>query len=197
MNHMKLKKLASIVEALKATPRTGWLLRGVYPAIAETIAAHMYESAILALVLGEELRNCGIEANPQHAAAIAIAHDTAEAIVGDIVKYTAEAIGKELKERIEIEAARKEIPSELLQKLLEEYVAQNTLESRLVKIAEMLSTLIQSLRYIQHGFTSVGEIACSVAQGIDKILNNDTRLACLRRMLQPYIDEGLEYCDKK
>ncbi|ABM80731.1 HD domain-containing protein [Hyperthermus butylicus] len=197
MNYMKLERLAKIVEALKTTPRTGWLLRGVYPAIAETIAAHMYESAVLALMLGEELRSCGIEVDPQHAAAVAIVHDAAEAIVGDIVKYTAEAMGKELKERIEVEAARKEIPSVLLLKLLEEYVAQNTMESELVKIAEMLSTLIQSLRYIQHGFSSVSEIACSTAQGIDKILNGDIRLACLRKTLQRYIDMGLRYCSKK
>jgi len=94
---MILGRLDKILLAIKNTPRTGWMLRGVPAAIAETIAEHLAESSILAIHISEKLASCGINVDVYKAAAIAAVHDIAEGVIGDIVKRAVELIGKEAK----------------------------------------------------------------------------------------------------
>jgi putative hydrolases of HD superfamily len=61
---------------LQQTPRTGWVRSGV--ANPESIADHMYRMAVLALTTaGSEYDQCKL-------VKMAIVHDLAEALVGDI-----------------------------------------------------------------------------------------------------------------
>jgi putative hydrolase of HD superfamily len=176
---VSLKTLDRLLAALKATPRTGWMLRGVHAAIAESIAEHTAESAILALYVAEMLGRCGVEVDAYRAASIAAVHDIAEAIVGDIVKYTTDAIGKKLKEEIEAKALRETLGDTLIARLALSYIEQNTVEAKVSKLAEQLSTLLQAKRYISQGYSDVCEIAVSMAKSIVKILAENNWAKCL------------------
>ncbi|HID42091.1 MAG TPA: HD family hydrolase, partial [Pyrodictium sp.] len=169
----RIEKLEKMLAALKSTPRTGWMLRGVHAAIAESIAEHMAESTVLALVIAEKLRENGIEIDVLRAAAITAVHDLSESVIGDIAKLTADAIGKERKERLELNVAKNTLGDDnMLYALIKEYIEQATLEAHVAKLAEILSTLLQSLRYIMQGYRGVSEIACSSARAIKKMIEN-------------------------
>src|SRR5262245_10336671 len=90
-----LLTLYSQVAALKLLPRVGWLQRGV--AGAESVADHTFGVAVLALLIGEHAD--GRPPNPGAASAeaagkpqiergkllaIALLHDLAEALIGDL-----------------------------------------------------------------------------------------------------------------
>jgi putative hydrolase of HD superfamily len=165
----KMDGLVTGLNAVKNTPRTGWMLRGVPAAIAETIAAHMAESAIIALALADHILSQGIQVDAYHAASIAAVHDLSEAYVGDIVKRAVELIGKEAKERAEIAAAEEELGKDsILTRLIREYIQQETLEARVAKAAETLSTLLQGLRYLRAGY-DVAEIVCGMLRVLERI----------------------------
>ncbi len=168
-----------ILAALKSTPRTGWMLRGVHAAIAESIAEHMEEATILALYLGEKLGSCGARLDVLRAAGIAAVHDAAEAIVGDIVKFTADAMGKKLKEEIELKALRSIFTDTIIARLAEEYMSSNSQEALLAKLSEQLATLLQALRYIEQGYRDVCEIAISMSNSIDELLAKSGWSSCL------------------
>jgi putative hydrolase of HD superfamily len=154
--------LLTALLAVKSTPRTGWMLRGVPPALAETIASHMAESAIIALVVAARLREKGINTNPYYAASIALVHDLAEGFVGDIVKRATDIIGKDLKEKAELMTAKSEFANTpILYKLIETYIDQNNIEARIAKYSEQFSTLLQGLRYMKNGY-NVDEITCNM-----------------------------------
>jgi putative hydrolase of HD superfamily len=191
----RIRNLDKMLAALKSTPRTGWMLRGVQAAIAESIAEHMAESSILALAIAEALKERGIEIDVFRAAAIAAVHDLSEAVVGDIVKLTADAIGKERKEQLELSVARDMLgDNSIVYTLIREYVEQKSIESRIAKLAENLSTLLQSLRYIRQGYRDVAEIACSSALAIERIMQEFSDLSRVREMLEDYMREGIEAC---
>jgi 5'-deoxynucleotidase YfbR-like HD superfamily hydrolase len=61
---------------LQTTPRTGWVRSGV--SRPESIADHMYRMSVLALTMA------GTQYDHQRLVKMAIVHDIAEAIVGDI-----------------------------------------------------------------------------------------------------------------
>ncbi|ALL01662.1 HD superfamily hydrolase [Pyrodictium delaneyi] len=192
----RVQKLDKMLAALKSTPRTGWMLRGVHAAIAESIAEHMAESTVLALVIAEKLRENGVEIDVLRAATIAAVHDLSESVIGDIVKLTADAIGKERKEQLELNVAKNTLGDDnMLYALIKEYIEQTTPEARVAKLAEILSTLLQSLRYIMQGYRGVSEIACSSARAIKKMIENASWLASVRTIVEDYVNEGLKACN--
>lgn len=81
------------IERLKTQTRTGWGNVGV-PGRIESIADHMYRMSILAL-LSEEDQQLDIGKCVQ----MAVVHDLAEAIVGDITPH--DGISKEQKQKLE------------------------------------------------------------------------------------------------
>jgi len=76
------------VENLKTQKRKGWMIRGIKNP--ESIADHSYRMAIIALTLSKEE---GLDQNK--CVKMALAHDLAESIVGDITPY--DKISKEEK----------------------------------------------------------------------------------------------------
>ncbi|BES82046.1 HD family hydrolase [Pyrodictium abyssi] len=191
----RLRNLDRMLTALKSTPRTGWMLRGVHAALAESIAEHMAESAVLALLIAEFLRKKGVNVNVFRAAAISAVHDLSEAVIGDIVKMTADAIGKERKEHLELTVARDMVGEDsIVYDLIYEYIEQKTIESQVAKLAETLSTLLQSLRYISQGYRDVAEIACSSAHSIDRMLQDSKDIAELKEILDEFVRAGKEAC---
>jgi len=190
-----LGKLSRLNEALKATPRTGWMLRGVPASIAETISEHMNEATLLALYLGEKLRENGIDIDVYRAAAMASSHDVSEALIGDLVKLVTELIGKETKEYIEVKALQDYIGDTIITSLVREYTEQKSTEAVLAKLSEQLATLMQGLRYLRQGY-SVEEIVCSMHRSVSETISREP-FKVLEKELKDILDTAKELCKEK
>ncbi|NXU40762.1 HDDC2 protein, partial [Drymodes brunneopygia] len=128
---------------LKRVPRTGWVYRKV--ANPESVSDHMYRMAMMALVTEDK------SLNKDRCIRLALVHDMAECIVGDIAP--ADNIPKEEKHRRE-EAAMQQLTqllSEDLRKeiyeLWEEYENQSTAEAKFVKQLDQCEMILQAFEY--------------------------------------------------
>ncbi|HEX6750187.1 MAG TPA: HD domain-containing protein [Longimicrobium sp.] len=138
-----LLRFLHLAGRLKDTPRAGWALRGI--SAPESVAEHSHRVALLALVLAPRA------APPLDAArcvAIALVHDLAEALVGDITPY--DGVSADEKRRRE-EAAMRELAAlagdASLLALWREYDAAETPEARFVKELDKLETVLQAAEY--------------------------------------------------
>ncbi|VCX40723.1 unnamed protein product [Gulo gulo] len=86
-----LLRFLRLVGQLKRVPRTGWVYRNVEKP--ESVSDHMYRMAVMALVTKDE------HLNKDRCVRLALVHDMAECIVGDIAP--ADNIPKEEKHRRE------------------------------------------------------------------------------------------------
>nr|GMD28572.1 HD domain-containing protein 2 [Ipomoea batatas] len=118
----------------------------------ESIADHMYRMAVMALIAGDLP---GV--NRERCIKIAIVHDIAEAIVGDITP--SDGVPKEEKSRRE-KAALNEMceilgggmRAEEIQELWAEYENNASLEANLVKDFDKVELILQALEYeAEHG----------------------------------------------
>src|SRR5688500_16712316 len=82
-----LLALDHLIKALKLTPRTGWIDRGVKPLLAESVADHSLGVALLAWVAAIERHAEGATLDPQRVLTLALLHDLAEAETGDWPPY--------------------------------------------------------------------------------------------------------------
>jgi putative hydrolases of HD superfamily len=168
---LQLLDLFRTLQRLKETPRTGWLDRGIPAAEAESVADHSLLTALIAWIIA--LDDPTLDAD--RVLKLAVVHDLAEAIVGDIPPYAPE----EIPDRNDLEAlhaffsvrriaspeaqaekheaeqkAAKEIFGHLpdsirneVRSLWEEYEARTTPEARFVKDVDRLEAFLQSRRY--------------------------------------------------
>ena len=134
-----------IVEKLKTTKRTGWI-KSMIPN-PESIADHMHRMSILALCTSDptlDVPKCVM---------MAVVHDLAEAMVGDIAPW--EGISKEEKMKREREGMRCMLSDMLhdspaairIKELWEEYEEQTTPEARFVKDLDRLEMALQASEY--------------------------------------------------
>ncbi|KAE8724832.1 Metal-dependent phosphohydrolase isoform 2 [Hibiscus syriacus] len=140
----------TLCHSLKTTKRKGWINHGIKGP--ESIADHMYRMALMALIAGDLP---GV--NRERCIKIAIVHDIAEAIVGDITPSC--GVPKEEKRRRE-QAALTEMckilgggmRAEEIQQLWEEYENNASLEANLVKDFDKVELILQALEYeMEHG----------------------------------------------
>ena len=87
-----------LTQALKTTPRTGWVRCGVDKP--ESIADHMYRMSLMAMVAAS-----GSGLDQSRCIKLALIHDVAEAIVGDITPH--DPVSKEEKFKMEADAIEK------------------------------------------------------------------------------------------
>ncbi|KAJ9554070.1 hypothetical protein OSB04_018115 [Centaurea solstitialis] len=131
----------TLCHSLKTTKRKGWLNHGIKGP--ESIADHMYRMALMALIVGDLP---GI--NRERCIKIAIVHDIAEAIVGDITP--SDGVPKVEKSRLE-QAALNEmcnvLGAEEIQELWREYEDNASLEANLVKDFDKVEMILQALEY--------------------------------------------------
>jgi putative hydrolase of HD superfamily len=121
-----------LTQSLKTTPRTGWVNNGV--AHPESIADHMYRMSLMAMVAAKEMPHL----DPNKCVKLALIHDLAEAIVGDITPH--DTVTKEEKAKLEADAMAK-IRSMLgdalggaeVEALWHEYEEGQTEEAKLLK----------------------------------------------------------------
>nr|XP_023898355.1 HD domain-containing protein 2 isoform X2 [Quercus suber]POF27041.1 hd domain-containing protein 2 [Quercus suber] len=141
----------TLCHRLKTTKRKGWINHGIKGP--ESIADHMYRMALMALIAAD--LPSGL--NRERCIKIAIVHDIAEAIVGDITP--SDGVPKEEKSRME-QAALNEMckvlgggmRAEEIKELWQEYENNSSLEANLVKDFDKVELILQALEYeTQHG----------------------------------------------
>ncbi|XP_060908283.1 HD domain-containing protein 2 [Labrus mixtus] len=132
-----------LIGQLKRVPRTGWVYRNVKKP--ESVSDHMYRMAMMSLTITDPT------VDKNRCIKLALVHDMAECIVGDIAPF--DNISKEEKHRRE-EAAMRHLsgllPEGLKQEiygLWEEYETQGSPEARLVKEFDLLEMILQAHEY--------------------------------------------------
>lgn len=140
----------TLCRSLKTTKRKGWINHGIKGP--ESIADHMYRMALMALIAGDL---SGLDR--ERCIKIAIVHDIAEAIVGDITP--SDGVPKAEKSRRE-QAALNEMckilgggmRAEEIQELWAEYENNSSIEANLVKDFDKVEMILQALEYeTEHG----------------------------------------------
>jgi putative hydrolase of HD superfamily len=134
---------------LKATTRTGWARRGVPEP--ESVADHSWGAALLCLLFADE---AGVDR--ARAMEMALTHDLAEALTGDIVvnaRSTPPEMDPSEKARLEREAMERLVPApdHRLRRLWEAYEAHDDPEARFVRDMDLLDMCLQALIYRRRG----------------------------------------------
>ena len=142
-----------IIEKLKTTPRTGWLNENVNNP--ESIADHMYRMSLITMFCSDTTMD------KTHAMKIALVHDLAEAIVGDITPL--DNIPKEKKSKMELDAmveiCERILPPTMqmvgadIMKLFLEYENKSSAEARFVKDVDKYELVLQTFEYEKAGKT--------------------------------------------
>ncbi|KAG0531995.1 hypothetical protein BDA96_04G069500 [Sorghum bicolor] len=130
---------------LKTTKRAGWVKRGVQGP--ESVADHMYRMGVMALVAADLP---GVDRD--RCVKMAIVHDIAEAIVGDITP--SDGVPKEEKSRREKEALDHMCEvlgggsrAQEIRELWMEYEENASLEAKVVKDFDKIEMILQALEY--------------------------------------------------
>lgn len=133
-----------LIGHLKSVKRAGWVRKEVDNP--ESVAEHMYRMAMMALALPPD---SGLDRDK--CIKIALVHDMAETIVGDITPF--EDVDKKVKHKQEKEATShisnllgNEVGTELFD-LWMEYETQSTPEAKFVKDLDKLEMLYQAYEY--------------------------------------------------
>ncbi|KXN66598.1 hypothetical protein CONCODRAFT_80447 [Conidiobolus coronatus NRRL 28638] len=143
-NPIKLLSFFNQIEQLKKIKRTGWIENHVQNP--ESIADHMHRMGIMAMMIEDHT------IDRDRCIKIAIVHDLAEAIVGDIAPSA--GISKEEKQQLEMDAMHtfinnleNSLPIQNIFQLWKEYEDNITPEARLVKDLDKFEMLVQAFEY--------------------------------------------------
>ena len=150
MDKSNLKKILKVFLTLqwaKELPRQGFIALGFKRNEADSVAAHSWTTAMLVYLIATELKKNGTKINVDKAVKMAIFHDMAETIVGDVGTFV-KGMAKGAFAPIEEEGLKwlvSELPSnkEIIS-LVEEYMQRKTLEARICKVADNLDALAQA-----------------------------------------------------
>ena len=155
--------LSTLIELqrLKRLDRTGWTLRGL-PNGTESVAAHSFGVSVTAMLLVDKCIEQGVAVDVEKVLRIALLHDWAETRVGDMPRTATLYFGSEARKQAET-AAFSDVVGEvgaarqLYANLYEEYEHRSSLESRLVKAADVLDLLVQVLALERAGARGLDE----------------------------------------
>lgn len=164
-------EFAKVIGRLKTTPRTGWVRRGV-PHY-ESVADHSWGVAALSLLLGSHAdSNSHPKIDIAKCMQIAVVHDLAECLVGDIAP--GDGISKIDKQRMEEEAISQiaatlrqasghnklgdpSASESLLMNLFHEYEERTSDEAVAVKDLDLLDMILQANEYEERFGTDLTE----------------------------------------
>lgn len=166
-----LLDLFRTLQNLKRTKRTGWLDRGIPASETESVADHSLLTALVAWIVA--LDDPALDAT--RVLKLAVIHDVAEAVVGDIPPYAPEDIpdrndiealraffsvrriaspeAEAAKHRTEEQAAQEifaHLPEHAraeIRALWDEYESRSSPEARFVKDVDQLEAFLQARRY--------------------------------------------------
>ncbi len=161
---------------LKALPRTGWLDRSVRRAEVESVADHTFRVAFLAWLTAEMAAREGQPLDPNRVLQLALVHDLAEALAGDMPPYDPAALppadgpdarraflDRRHRRDAAREAAKRAAEEQALARMTEglptsarhliearwrEAADRATPEARWVKQCDLLETWLQSREYL-------------------------------------------------
>jgi putative hydrolase of HD superfamily len=140
----ELIRFFEIAAKLKTLDRAGWRRCGVDPC--ESVAEHTFGVALLALLTPAD----GI--NREHCVALALVHDLAESIVGDLTPH--DPIGPDEKHRRELDAMTKlsqTLGQRRVLELWEEFETAQTPEAMLVRDLDVIEMAAQARAYERDG----------------------------------------------
>ncbi|KAM9840722.1 5'-deoxynucleotidase HDDC2 [Aulostomus maculatus] len=136
-------RFMKLIGQLKRVPRTGWVYRNVKDP--ESVSDHMYRMAMMSLTITDPT------VDRDRCIKLALVHDMAECIVGDIAP--SDNVSKEEKHRREKATVRhltSLLPEGLRQEIFglwEEYENRSSPEARLVKQFDLLEMILQAHEY--------------------------------------------------
>ncbi len=176
------------INTLKRTPRMGWIESGVDPSDSEDVAQHSFETATITLLLSYSVEK---DIDKEKAIQMSVIHDWAESVTGDLSKERSEAIGDEAKMKMEESVMEESLIGDLsfgesLLDLWREYTKGETLESKLVFIADRLSILMEASYLFRQGKKSekLKEIWSEVSSELDSYTEEFPVLADLLKNLE-------------
>lgn len=150
MKTQTLKKILKVFLTLqwaKELPRQGFIALGFKRNEADSVAAHSWTTAMLAYFLATEMKKSGQKINTEKVIKMALFHDMAETIVGDVGTFV-KGMAKGAFAPIEEEGLRwlvQDLPTNKeIVSLVKEYSQRKTLEARLVKLCDNLDALAQA-----------------------------------------------------
>lgn len=150
--------LAAAMVRLKGVPRAGWVLRGIAAGQAESVAAHSWGVALVALALAE-LQEEPVDVG--RLLSMCLLHDLAESVLGDLPGPASDYLppgAKLAAERQVLHGILAQLPfASTWQALWEEYEAGATLEAQLARDADRLDMLVQAAGYEAAGHRNLDE----------------------------------------
>lgn len=152
-----------LLERLKTTPRAGWRRFGIEPC--ESISDHMYRMSIMTMMAPSSISS---KLDLLKCCRMALVHDMAEALVGDITPV--DGVSKEEKSRRESETMdyicttllgkfNGGLNGQDIRKLWQEYEDSETIESKFVHDIDKVELISQMVEYerAQQGKKDLGE----------------------------------------
>ena len=143
----KFLKVFLTLQWAKELPRQGFISLGFKRNEADSVAAHSWTTAVLAYLLAKQLFKEGKKIDPEKVMKMALFHDMAETIVGDVGTFVKGMAGGAFYglEKEGLKELVLDLPSnEEILNLVEEYHLRKSLEARVVKAADNLDALAQA-----------------------------------------------------
>ncbi|MEM2136896.1 MAG: HD domain-containing protein [Candidatus Methanomethylicia archaeon] len=171
--------LFEALERIGRIRRTGWIMAKIPNDIAESIAEHTLKTILITMMICKEAK-----CNEEKSVKMALTHDLPEALISDIPKPIKEKINSKDIQQISLSAFKEIINDEELIQIYMEYLEGESLEARIVDLADNIATYIQSINYRkqygimtehlkrieEHTRVSVYEKAKGLSLNIDEIM---------------------------
>lgn len=146
LENAKILEFLELVGRLKHVKRTGWVIRDIDEC--ESIAGHMYRMGLMTFLLTEKNNTTNLDRFK--CLQIALVHDLAECIVGDITPHC--GVSPEEKHRQEDEAMKKiaeltGIAGDRMYDLYKEYENQSSPEAKFAKDLDRYDMILQAFEY--------------------------------------------------
>jgi putative hydrolase of HD superfamily len=193
-----LKTLIEL-QRLKRLERTGWSLRG-QPNGTESVAAHSFGVGVTAMMLADEVNARGGEVDCERVLRMALLHDWAETRVGDLPRTATEYFGADARKTAETRAFADIVEhvgaaAAEYKTLYQDYEQRESVEAKLVKAADVIDLLVQTLALESAGARGLDEF-WEVAGGAAESERPDVQLPAIAQQLpaiaQAVVSEVLE-----
>ncbi|HSE25205.1 MAG TPA: HD family hydrolase [Pyrinomonadaceae bacterium] len=149
------------LQRLKRLDRTGWILRGL-PNGTESVASHSFGVAVTAMFIADRVNHSGVQVDLERVMRLALLHDWPEVLVGDMPRTATMFFGSDVRKNAEGKAFAEIVaPMNDLgikyRELHAEYEERNSLEAKIVKVADIIDLLVQALALERAGAKGLDE----------------------------------------